>query len=54
MEGPYTTAPNKDGRGYDVVRMSPAIIATELKLGEADAMAFALNTQVRIIEGKLK
>jgi hypothetical protein len=54
MEGPYTTVPNKDGRGYDVVRMSPAVIATELRMGEADALAFALNTQLRLIEGKLK
>lgn len=54
MQGPYTVAPNKDGRGYDVVRMAPTIVSTELRLGEADALAFALNTQIRLIEGKLK
>jgi hypothetical protein len=54
MQGPYTVVPNKDGRGYDVVRNAPTTIATELRLGEADALAFALNAQVLIIEGKLK
>jgi predicted nucleic acid-binding protein len=54
MEGPYTIVPNADGRGYDVVRMAPTVIATELKMGEAEALAFALNTQIRLIEGDLK
>lgn len=53
MEGLYTITPNKDGRGYDVVRMAPTIVSTELRLGEAEALAFALNTQVRMIEGTL-
>lgn len=54
MEGPYTVIPNEDGRGYDVVRMAPTIVSTELRQGEAEALAFALNTQIRVIEGKLK
>jgi predicted nucleic acid-binding protein len=54
MEGPYTIVPNVDGRGYDVVRMAPTTIATELQMGEAEALAFALNTQIRLIEGELK
>lgn len=54
MEGPYTVVPNKGGRGYDVVRMAPTVVSTELRLGEADALAFAMNTQIRIVEGKLK
>jgi hypothetical protein len=56
MEGPYIVVPNdtSDLRGFDVVRMTPTIVAKELRQGEADALAFALNTQVRIIEGKLK
>jgi predicted nucleic acid-binding protein len=54
MEGPYTIVPNADGRGYDVVRMAPTIIAKELRQGEAEALAFALNTQIRMIEGDLK
>jgi hypothetical protein len=37
-----------------VVRTVPTVVATELRLGEADALAFALNTQIRYIEGKLK
>jgi predicted nucleic acid-binding protein len=54
MEGPYTVVPNKDNRGYDVVRMAPTVVSTELSMGEAEALAFALNTQIRLIEGKLK
>lgn len=54
-QGPYIVVPNNtsDLRGFDVVRMAPTIIAKELRQGEADALAFALNTQVRLIEGKL-
>jgi hypothetical protein len=52
--GPYTVVPNKDGRGFDVVRMAPTVVSTELKRGEADALSFALNAQLMIIEGKLK
>jgi hypothetical protein len=50
--GPYIVVPNT--RGYDVVRMEPTVVAKDMKQGEADALAFALNTQVRIIEGDLK
>lgn len=53
-EGPYTIVPNADDRGYDVVRMAPTTIATELRQGEAEALAFALNAQIRMIEGDLK
>lgn len=53
MEGLYTIVPNKDG-SYNVVRMAPTVIMKGLKLGEAEALAFALSTQVRLIEGKLK
>jgi HAMP domain-containing protein len=52
MEGMYITTPNKAGRGYDVIRMAPTVISAELKLGEAEALAFALNTQARVLEGK--
>jgi hypothetical protein len=56
MQGPYIVVPNdtSDLRGYDVVRMAPTIIAKELRQGEAEALAFALNTQIRRIEGDLK
>lgn len=56
MEGPYTVVTNNTGaiRGYDVVRMAPTVIAKDLHLGEAQALAFALNAQIRKIEGKLK
>jgi HAMP domain-containing protein len=53
MEGMYITTPNKAGRGYDVIRMAPTVISAELTLGEAEALAFALNTQARVLEGKL-
>jgi predicted nucleic acid-binding protein len=54
MVGPYTVQQNEKDRGWDVVRSVPTVIATELKLGEAEALAFALNTQARILEGRLK
>ncbi|MCP1937347.1 hypothetical protein J2R95_003142 [Bradyrhizobium japonicum] len=56
MDGPYVVVPNdtSDVRGFDVVRMSPTVIAKELYQGEAEALAFALNTQIRRIEGDLK
>lgn len=53
MEGTYIVTPNKAGRGYDIIRMAPTVVSAELRLGEAEALAFALNTQARILEGKL-
>lgn len=55
MQGPYVVVPNNssDLRPFDVVRMEPTVVAKELNLGEAEALAFALNTQVRQIEGTL-
>jgi hypothetical protein len=50
----YTLRLNQDGRGWDVVRNAPTVVSKELRLGEAEALAFALNTQIRLIEGKLK
>ncbi|WP_368508134.1 hypothetical protein [Bradyrhizobium lupini] len=52
MEGIYTIVANKDGT-YNVVRMAPTVISQGLKLGEAEALAFALSTQVRLLEGTL-
>jgi predicted nucleic acid-binding protein len=52
--GPYIFVPNPKDRGFDVVRMQPTVIAAELKRGEAEALAFAMNTQARILEGKLE
>lgn len=54
MGGPYTIKPNENGRGWDVVRNEPCTVAAELRVGEAEALAFALNTQVRLLEGDLK
>lgn len=54
MEDVYTIKTNENGRGYDVVRNAPTVVADDLRLGEAQALAFALNTQINMIEGKLK
>lgn len=49
----YTIKPNENGTGWDVVRNAPTTIASDLRVGEAQALALALNTQVRLIEGDL-
>lgn len=54
MNDIYTIKPNPNGRGWDVVRSEPTVISSELRVGEAEALAFALNTQVRLIEGDLE
>lgn len=48
--GPYSIQPNPNGRGYDVVRSAPTVVSAELKQTEAEALAFAMNTQVRQLE----
>ncbi|MGY3589318.1 hypothetical protein [Bradyrhizobium sp. USDA 4350] len=50
----YTIRPSKNGKGWDVIRNAPTMISTELREHEAEALAFALNAQVALIEGKTK
>ncbi|MBW7970989.1 hypothetical protein [Bradyrhizobium sp. BR 10289] len=50
----YMVVQNPDGETFDIVRNAPTVISEGLKRGEADALAFALNTQHRRIEGDLK
>lgn len=38
---------------WDVVRNAPTVISQELKLSEAQALAFAMNAQLAILEGRL-
>lgn len=52
--GPYSIRPNPNGFGWDVVRSTPITITADLKQTEAEALAFALNAQVRILEGNKK
>jgi hypothetical protein len=48
----YTIRPNKRfPNKWDVIRTSPTIVSSELKQVEAEALAFALNQQVKQLEG---
>lgn len=47
--GPYSMQANPKG-GWDVVRNAPTVVALGLKLGEAEALVFAMNAQVKILE----
>lgn len=49
MSGPYSMQGNPKG-GWDVVRNAPTVVADGLKLGEAEALVFAMNTQVKLLE----
>lgn len=42
----------RDPELWDVVRNAPTVISSELKHVEADALAFALNVQLKLIEGR--
>ena len=46
----YSVQPNPKGRGFDVIRYAPTIISSELKQGEAEALACALNETIRLME----
>jgi hypothetical protein len=50
----YTVERSRSGRGYDVVRNEPSVIATELKAEEAISLAIALTKQVSHIENPPK
>lgn len=52
MDHMYTITPNQDGT-FNVVRMAPTVVSQGLKLVEAEALAFALSSQARYLEGKL-
>lgn len=42
----------KDPTKCDVVHMEPTVVSEALKPVEAEALAFALNAQVKHLEGK--
>jgi hypothetical protein len=49
--GPYSIQKHhRNPNAWDVVRNEPTVIAAELKLVEAEALAFALNQQVKQLE----
>jgi hypothetical protein len=53
VSGPYSMQANPKG-GWNVVRNAPTVVADGLKLGEAEALVFALNTQTAILENRPK
>lgn len=49
----FVVRPNpRDPSKHDVVRMEPTVVSEALKPVEAEALAFALNAQVKHLEGK--
>jgi hypothetical protein len=49
--GPYIIKPNPQRPElYDVVRSEPTVVSAALRFNEAEALAFALNAQVKLLE----
>lgn len=43
---------HNDPEQWDVVRNAPTVVSEGLRHAEAESLAFALNVQVRLLEGR--